>query len=857
MKFFKKTLALVLSAGMVFGASAPAMAADGTGTLDSGVRVLYSNVKESYVSIDTKEANAKSEWFGVTTNDGSTLEVRTGAEPTIKAVLKDVGENKTETDTVLADTLSMAPINGQYSDEWGTRFLVNAGKTPQPGIYYVTLDIPMIESGKDSTAPVVYGQAKVELHVNSGDPSYVKGNEIRFDMEFNGQAQTLTSQSVQIVNPSNTNLTGVQGKFYSDAACTQELSYLSVTDATSNSFKVKAVPVDGVLTIPYTVYFKMQTKARAVFTPVLMTTGVYATNPESVFELVYDKNLDVGSESKYYTDVMIKDRSGDTAPVSRVTLLENTFDDKEAMEVDKNRIYAYEKATGKFEAKYSDGVSSEGYQIANAVLVYKDRPISSTGTYIPGVVSAFMKSGAKIDLNNLDTYTVPMKVYGYDANGKAVTPKSVILDETQDNGMFEIVANSVKANEAQKCLEFSLKLKNQAKPLFSMSNPCYFKVGVENFVVPVDDKVELYAGQPEFYLSEAGSSTSLNDKSVSMSLGSTKKFDLHVKGYRTNEFVSNQIGVFVGGDDFEIHNQSFNIVRGSVLFVPASGEMVETITVRYNTPVEQGIGDIYLTAGGKFAPAITNEDVLLKLDTGLSNEIYSMVEIKTSSSSGGGSSGGGGGGGGGGTGGPATSGNKGLVNGSGSTVSSPVTTTQATAAASKAVAAAKAAGSDTANVKFTNVSSISPAAISAIANAAKKAGVEAVITADTKVGGAIVARISMDPADLAGAKSDVKLGVTIGNKSIISTFGKYFTNQVQVVSFAQKGAFGTAVNVAVKVDLTKLNVNTLKFYSYDASTNKYTEIKVPAYFVDTNGYLHFTTTVGNHVVITDKPLTSK
>lgn len=65
------------------------------------------------------------------------------------------------------------------------------------------------------------------------------------------------------------------------------------------------------------------------------------------------------------------------------------------------------------------------------------------------------------------------------------------------------------------------------------------------------------------------------------------------------------------------------------------------------------------------------------------------------------------------------------------------------------------------------------------------------------------------------------------------------------------------ISAAVKVDLAKLNTKALKFYSYDTAKNTYKLLTDTNEFVDVNGYLHFDTTVGNTVVITDSPLEDK
>ena len=77
-----------------------------------------------------------------------------------------------------------------------------------------------------------------------------------------------------------------------------------------------------------------------------------------------------------------------------------------------------------------------------------------------------------------------------------------------------------------------------------------------------------------------------------------------------------------------------------------------------------------------------------------------------------------------------------------------------------------------------------------------------------------------------------------------------------MISLSQQGDFGTAVEISAKID-SKLNTKTLQFFAYDKATNRYTQITAPNYWVDQNGYVHFTTTLAGDVVISDKPLAKK
>ena len=88
-------------------------------------------------------------------------------------------------------------------------------------------------------------------------------------------------------------------------------------------------------------------------------------------------------------------------------------------------------------------------------------------------------------------------------------------------------------------------------------------------------------------------------------------------------------------------------------------------------------------------------------------------------------------------------------------------------------------------------------------------------------------------------------------------FEKWFSNDVAVVSFGQQGSFGQPVEVAVKVDPIVMDIHNLVFYSYDSKTNTYKRIEKPAYWIDGNGYLHFTTEFAGDIIISEGALEQK
>lgn len=242
-----------------------------------------------------------------------------------------------------------------------------------------------------------------------------------------------------------------------------------------------------------------------------------------------------------------------------------------------------------------------------------------------------------------------------------------------------------------------------------------------------------------------------------------------------------------------------------------------------------------------------------------------VIVINNQSTSGGGSSGGGGSSSGG-----SKLNNKGSVS-TGSTggarvpVSPAAAGKEAARSAENAIKDALANGSNSAvaPVVIRNGSSIGAEALKAIKDAVDQAAagtgvnVTPIVWSDVVKNGVVQSRMYIDPAKYASLTGDIKLGVELSDLSVSTLFDKYFTNNIKVVKFEHTGPFGMAIEVAVKLDLTNMNTENLYFYSYDAATNIYTPIAYPMYYIDTNGYLHFTVSNGGHVIISDGPLARK
>ena len=185
-----------------------------------------------------------------------------------------------------------------------------------------------------------------------------------------------------------------------------------------------------------------------------------------------------------------------------------------------------------------------------------------------------------------------------------------------------------------------------------------------------------------------------------------------------------------------------------------------------------------------------------------------------------------------------------------------VTPQAARNAVNHAVQAAKSAGTSSATAKIQNPGEISLSALKSMANSAAQAGMEQLrLQADSMTANnrGVDVRITLDPAL---ATTDLNLSASTSNAQATrttNTFTRFFNNDVMTVSMGQQGSFGQTIRIAAKI-VEGLNTDNLHFYAYDPVANKYTRIATPNYRIDANGFVHFDTSVGGNIVISDGPL---
>ena len=102
--------------------------------------------------------------------------------------------------------------------------------------------------------------------------------------------------------------------------------------------------------------------------------------------------------------------------------------------------------------------------------------------------------------------------------------------------------------------------------------------------------------------------------------------------------------------------------------------------------------------------------------------------------------------------------------------------------------------------------------------------------------------------------ADIQTGIITNIPTIKAHFSKYFANRFAVMGFTHQGSFGTNVDVAAKLDLREMDTSKLVLYTYDAVQNRYSMLSDQTYFIDANGYLHFTTSEGNYIIVSEGQL---
>lgn len=176
-----------------------------------------------------------------------------------------------------------------------------------------------------------------------------------------------------------------------------------------------------------------------------------------------------------------------------------------------------------------------------------------------------------------------------------------------------------------------------------------------------------------------------------------------------------------------------------------------------------------------------------------------------------------------------------------------------------AVEKAVEANTTTATVKVRNVKTVEIETLKKVSEEAKEENKTATVYFDQIKDNKVTVRVTVNPAAVAKLEGELNVYGSIEEKDTAKAsrvFNKYFENEIEVVYLGQSGSYGMNVKVAAKVDLSGMNTSALRFYVYNSKTNTYSRLTT-GYYIDANGYLHFTTPVGGSVIISNGPLTKK
>ncbi|MCL2578747.1 MAG: Ig-like domain-containing protein [Oscillospiraceae bacterium] len=146
--------------------------------------------------------------------------------------------------------------------------------------------------------------------------------------------------------------------------------------------------------------------------------------------------------------------------------------------------------------------------------------------------------------------------------------------------------------------------------------------------------------------------------------------------------------------------------------------------------------------------------------------------------------------------------------------------------------------------------SVSPQSL----NAAAGIGHFAVIF-ETMLGEVVVGRLTLRPEIADYTLEPISLGVyskTENTARIQRIFDTFYTN-TSVVILAEQDHFPVPVEISARVG--SINRGNLHFYRYNPDRNNVARISVTDARVDSSNYIHFTTSTGGYIVVSDGPLT--
>lgn len=168
-----------------------------------------------------------------------------------------------------------------------------------------------------------------------------------------------------------------------------------------------------------------------------------------------------------------------------------------------------------------------------------------------------------------------------------------------------------------------------------------------------------------------------------------------------------------------------------------------------------------------------------------------------------------------------------------------------------ALAKAKEENSDTIILRISNVSYVPLETMQELTKLATAEDKRVCVYADRRDGHLnVLSRVVFDPAEATKDIYPFLYTEALHTNPAVRLFDKYYSNMLAGVHAKQEVDYGMAVNVAVKVDLSKMDKDNLYFYSYDKVSETYKAIADADYTIDENGYVQFTTKLAGDIIIT-------
>lgn len=165
------------------------------------------------------------------------------------------------------------------------------------------------------------------------------------------------------------------------------------------------------------------------------------------------------------------------------------------------------------------------------------------------------------------------------------------------------------------------------------------------------------------------------------------------------------------------------------------------------------------------------------------------------------------------------------------------------------------AATGTVRIAISDASAIQASIIQNAFTQAKNAGVTLYLYVDIIESGKIVQRYYFTKETVSALSGTINFSkdnyyTSSTTSAVAKTFNKLFGKKVVAVNLAdQNKNTSTYIKVALKADLSGLNTNKLVFHVYNRSTNKYSRITAPNYWIDSKGFLHLTVPVGNNLTL--------